>query len=270
MVERHSVSSLQTRNGVEFYRAPHLEATGQLIHAFSTRLGGVSRPPFHSLNLSLDTGDKAVHVRKNRKILADAFGLAPSVLLTVNQVHEDEIRIIDSPSPEDHSGAFCDAMITDRRGIAIGVLTADCVPILLLAPETCTIAAIHVGWKGTALNLCGKTIRVLAERFGADPENLMAAVGPSIGPCCYEVDEPLRSIFSQNNDFWDRWAQPSASGRWGLDLQRASIDHMTASGVRNENIVWFDVCTRCQEALFFSYRRDGGITGRQMAFIMLK
>lgn len=269
-MQEHKVSSLQTRNGFGFYRAPHLEATGELIHAFSTRQGGVSPPPFHSLNLSNNTGDKEAHVRKNREILTSAFGLLPSVLLTVNQIHQADILIIDSPSPEDFSGASCDAIITDRPGIAIGVLTADCVPILLFAPESCTVAAIHVGWKGTALNLCGKTIRVMAEKFEAHPENLIVAVGPSIGLCCYEVDESLLSIFSQYNDSWHKWAEPSESGRWRLDLPRASIDLMTASGVRNENIAWFNTCTHCQENLFFSYRRDKGITGRQISFIMLK
>lgn len=269
-MQRHTVSSIQTREGLEFYRAPHLEATGQLIHAFSTRPGGVSPPPFHSLNLSINTGDKETHVRKNREILTRAFGLLPSVLFTVNQTHGDDILVIDSPCLENFSGASWDAIITDRPGIAIGVLVADCVPILLFDPKRRTVAVIHVGWKGTALNLCGKTIRILVEGFGTHPENLLAAVGPSIGLCCYEVDESLRSVFLRSNDSWDRWAKPSASGRWRLDLQRANIDLMTAFGVRKANIAWFDICTRCQANLFFSYRRDGEMTGRQTAFIMLK
>jgi len=269
-MQRHNGSFFQTRKGLGFYRAPHLEATGEVVHAFSTRRGGVSPPPFHWLNLSIETGDREAHVRRNREILTGVFGLPPSVLLTVNQIHEDDILIIDSPSPGDLSRAACDAIITDRPGIAIAVLTADCVPILLFAPESRTVAAIHVGWKGTALNLCGKTIRVLVEKFGAHPENLMAAVGPSIGRCCYEVDESVRPVFSQNNDSWHRWAAPSPSSRWSLDLPRANIDLITTSGVRNENIAWFNACTHCQENLFFSYRRDGGITGRQISFIMLR
>ena len=270
MMQRHDASSLQRANGLGFYQAPHLEATNQLIHAFSTRLGGVSPPPFDSLNLSINTRDKESRVRQNREILASAFGLLPSVFLTVNQIHEDHILIIDSPSLDGFSEATCDAIVTDRPGIAIGVLTADCVPILLFAPERCTAAAIHVGWKGTALNLCGKTVRGLQERFGARPENLTAAVGPSIGQCCYEVDEAVRSVFSQHDDLWHKWTEPSAPGRWRLDLPRANIDLMMATGVRNENIAWFNICTFCREDLFFSHRRDGGITGRQISFIMLR
>jgi len=264
------VSSIQTRNGVGFFRARHLEATGRISHAFSTRFGGVSPPPFDSLNLSTSTGDKTSCVRKNKNILMRTFGLLPSVLLTVNQVHGDSLLIIDSPLPPVLSEAAHDAIVTDRPGIAIGVLTADCVPVLLHDPERPAIAAVHVGWKGTALNLCGKTIQVFEERFGTRPENLLVAVGPSIGPCCYEVDEFVRRAFSRHEGRWQKWAKPQAPSRWRLDLPRANVDLMTSAGVSDENIVWFNACTHCREDLFFSHRRDGGVTGRQISFVMME
>ncbi|MBW2057687.1 MAG: peptidoglycan editing factor PgeF [Deltaproteobacteria bacterium] len=270
MARRCGISSLRTGGGLGFFRAAHFEATGLVVHAFSTRQGGVSPAPFDSLNLGMSSGEKEANVKKNREILTRAFGFSSRALVTARQIHGDDILVIDSASPEGFAGAPCDAMVTDRPGVAVAVLTADCLPLLLLDPVHRTVAAVHLGWKGTALNLCGKTVGLLRERFGARPECLLAAVGPSIGPCCYEVDESLRSSFTLEEHRWDHWARPSGSGRWKLDLQRANIDLMTDSGILEGNIVWFDICTRCREDLFFSYRRDGEMTGRQMAFIMLK
>lgn len=269
-MQKDRVSSLQTRNGLRFYQAAHLEATEHVIHTFSTRQGGVSPPPYHSLNLSLNTGDERVHVRKNREILTRAFGLLSSVLLTVNQNHGDDILIVDSSSPEDLSETSCDAMITDRPGIAIGVLTADCVPVLLFDPDRRAVAAIHVGWKGTASDLPGKTVTTMEEQFKTRPETLLAAVGPSIGSCCYEVDGPVHSTFSRLHDRWPKWARAVTPLHWMLNLSQANVDLLVDAGVRRENIVRINICTSCQEDLFYSHRRDGRNTGRQISFIMLK
>ncbi len=269
-MEKLGVSSLQTKGGLGFYRAPHLEATGRLIHAFSTRQGGVSPPPFESLNLGFDTGDKAIHIRKNREILTDAFGLSPSVLLTVNQVHEDGILVVDSAWPQDYSGASCDAIISDRPGLAIGVLTADCVPVLLFDPDHLTVAVIHAGWKGTSLDLPGNTVATMVDRFNTRPENLMAVVGPSIGPCCYEIDEPVYSVFSRRHDSRSKWTKGVSPSSWMLNLPQGNVDLLVESGVRRENVVLIDICTRCRRDLFYSHRGDRGTTGRQISFIMLK
>jgi YfiH family protein len=270
VVQRHDISSLQTRNGIGFYQARNLEATGQVIHAFSTRRGGVSPRPFDSLNLSISTGDEEVYVEKNREILTGALGLQPSALVTVNQMHGDDILVIDSSLPEDISGTSCDAIITNRPGIAIGVLTADCVPTLLYDPDHRTIATIHSGWKGLAVDLPGKSIRTMIDRFRTQPESLIAAVGPSIGPCCYEVDDRVRAAFSDRDGNWPRWTRAVSSNRWMLNICQAIVDLLAKSGIRPENIGRLDICTHCREDLFYSHRRDGGMTGRQGSFIMLK
>ena len=250
--------------------APEFEATGRLIHAFSTRQGGVSPPPFHSLNLSLNTGDKEAYVRKNRHILATALGFSPSALLTVNQVHGDSILIIDSSSMRVLSGARCDAIVTNRPGIAISVLTADCVPILLADPDRKAIAVIHAGWKGTASDLPGKTVRTMADRFKTQPENLLVTAGPAIGPCCYEVDARVYAAFSHHKDHWAEWSRGASQNHWMLNLPLANIDLLVQAGVRRQNIHLFEICTHCQSEHFYSHRRDNGATGRQIAFIMLK
>jgi YfiH family protein len=270
MIQKYGVSALQTKDDLEFFRAPHIEATERLVHAFSTRRAGVSPPPFHSLNLSFKIGDRESRVEENREILARAFGLSSSGLFTVNQVHGDRVFIVDFPRGADFSRPSCDAIITDRPGIAIGVLTADCVPILLFDPDHRAAAAIHVGWKGTSRDLPGKTVRTMIDRFNTQPETLRAAVGPSIGPCCYEVDDRVYVAFSHRHDRWSRWAQVVSSGSWMLNLPQANIDLLVESGVLQENIELLDICTHCERDLFYSHRRDNGTTGRQIAFIMLK
>ncbi|NIQ39547.1 MAG: peptidoglycan editing factor PgeF [Proteobacteria bacterium] len=270
MVRAQGISSLQTRNGIGFYQAQSLKATGRVIHAFSTRRGGVSPPPFDSLNLSISTGDDAVNVEKNREILTGAFGLQPSALVTVNQMHGDDILVIDSSLPEDVSMTACDAIITDRPGIAIGVLTADCVPTLVFDPDHLVIATIHSGWKGIAIDLPRKSIRTMIDRFRTQPESLIAAVGPSIGPCCYEVDDRVRAALSGRQGDWPRWTSEVSSNRWMLNICQAIVDLLRESGIRPENIGRVDICTRCQEDLFYSHRRDRGVTGRQGSFIMLE
>ncbi len=269
-MEEENVTSLQRRNGLGFYQASHLDASGRLIHAFTTRQGGVSPPPFHTLNLSISTGDKSAYVRKNRKILAGTFGLDPSTLLTVNQVHEADVLIVEGSASEDLSEASWDAIVTQRPGIAIGVLTADCVPILMFDPENVAVAAVHAGWKGTASDLLGKTIGTMVNRFRTRPERLRVGIGPSIGPCCYEVDDRVKSTFSCHNDSWPKWARAVSHDRWMLNLSRVNVDLLLESGIRPENMVRFDICTHCHPHLFYSHRRDGRRTGRQMAFIMLK
>ncbi|NIS71800.1 MAG: peptidoglycan editing factor PgeF [Proteobacteria bacterium] len=270
MIRRYTVSDLQTRKGLGFYQAPHFEAGDSLIHAFTSRQGGVSPPPFHALNLGTGTGDQETHVKSNREILMRTFGLDPSVLFTANQVHEADILILESSTPAEVSKVSRDAIITQRRGIAIGVLTADCVPILVFDPVHRAVAAIHAGWKGIAGDLVGKTIRTMVDQFETRPEKLRAAVGPSIGPRCYEVDDQVRSAFSHHPDGWSKWAEAVSSRAWMFNLSQASVDLLLGSGVRPDNLVFLDVCTHCHPHLFYSHRRDNGRTGRQISFVMLK
>jgi YfiH family protein len=230
----------------------------------------VSLAPFDSLNLSFRVGDREIHVRENREILARTLGFSPRSLVNVNQSHGDSILVIESGPLEDLSDAPYDAIVTDRRGTAIAVLTADCVPSLLFDPDHGVVAAIHAGWKGTASNIVGKTVQRMVERFDTEPEHLTAAVGPGIGPCCYEVDGQVSAGFSHHNDSWQAWAKRISRSHWMLDLPQANIDSLLASGLSMENMTLLTICTCCHGGLFYSHRREGGNTGRQIAFIMLK
>lgn len=263
---------IQTKKGKIHYMAPELAALNKGVAAgFTTRHEGVSRPPFNSLNLGLNTNDPAHNVQGNRSLLARAFGAKSEQLLTVSQVHGNDILIVDAPN-DDVSHFLkieCDGIITNQQGIMISVGIADCVPILLLDPVKRVVAALHAGWKGTASAIARKGVAAMAGHFGSLPADLVAAIGPAIGPCCYEVDAPVQEAFAAENDVWQQAASTIAGGKWKLDLAAAVKLQLEASGVPPENIETSQQCVCCTQELFFSYRRDKGETGRHLGFIML-
>jgi YfiH family protein len=239
---------------------------------FTTRHEGVSRTPYNSLNLGMNTLDKPHNVEGNRSLLARAFGLNQDMLVTARQVHGSDILVIDEPN-EDYShflGVESDAVITNQVGVMIGICVADCVPILLCDPVNRVVAAVHAGWQGTAAQLASKVVAGMKSQFGCDPKMLQAAIGPSIGKCCYEVDAPVRQAFTQNGMAWNSFTEQTGEGNWRLDMAAANRELLLLAGVPASSIQTSDMCVSCQRELFFSYRRDGGETGRQMGFIMLK
>ena len=242
------------------------------VQGFTTRHEGVSRPPYNSLNLGTNTLDQPHNVEGNRSLLTRAFGITQDALVTVKQVHGNDILVIDEPN-DDYShflGLEGDAIITNQPNVMIGICVADCVPILLLDQEKRIIAAVHAGWQGTAVRLAAKTVAGMRSMFECRPETLQAFIGPSIGKCCYEVDAPIKQAFAQGGVPWDTCAEPNGDGKWRLDLAAANRDLLIAAGLPAGRIQVSEMCVCCQRELFFSYRRDSGETGRQMGFIMLK
>lgn len=241
-------------------------------HGFTTRHEGVSRPPYNSLNLGTNTLDVHHNVEGNRSILARAFGGTVENLVTVKQVHGVDLLVIDSPNP-DYSHFLkleADGIITNQPGVMIGVCVADCVPILLLDPKNKVAAALHAGWKGTAGRICRKGIDAMRDMFGCKPSDILAAIGPAIGPCCYEVDAPVMEEFKRNGLGFDAFAVPRGEIKWGLDLTAANQVQLLEAGIPSRNIELAATCVSCEKNLYFSYRRDKGESGRQMGFIMLK
>ncbi|HEY4745744.1 MAG TPA: peptidoglycan editing factor PgeF [Desulfuromonadaceae bacterium] len=259
------------RSGRIHYIAAEFSGPACSVQGFTTRHEGVSRPPYNSLNLGTNTLDPPHNVEGNRSLLANAFGIAPEALVTVRQVHGNDILVIDEPN-EDY-GHFLslesDAIITNQPGAMIGVCVADCAPILLLDPEKRVAAAVHAGWQGTAQKLVAKTVGGMHALFGCDPKQMQAVIGPCIGQCCYEVDAPVRQAFLQSGIPWDSFARPSGEGKWHLSLSAANRDLLITAGLAATSVQVSDLCVCCHRELFFSYRRDKGETGRQMGFIML-
>jgi len=240
---------------------PHWQRIPQLMHGFCGRRGGISRGDFGELNLSLRVGDEPQCVRENwRRVGATVPGLR---LITMRQQHGLGIAHVDDNvfQPPD-----ADVLVTRSAGVALCILTADCVPILLVAPEHGVIAAVHAGWRGTLLGIAQRAVVEVHESFGIDPAVLHAALGPAIDGCCYEVERRISDELEQ------RWgAMPGASVSRGakshLDLRRANTAILAASGVPLPHIARVGPCTCCAADEYFSYRGAAGRTGRQVSFI---
>ena len=254
-----------------YFEAPPMKALDLINHVFCTRCGGVSQGPFSSLNLAEGNGDEPTRVRVNRDLVLKAFGISPAQLITMNQMHRDRVWIVNNPLPPSmaSSEARYDALLTDQRGIAIGVLTADCVPILLVDAKHSVIGIIHAGWRGTLLGIARKALRKMTHHFGTHPEDLLVAIGPSIGECCYEVDEAVMGPFRSSRWNWRSYSRPKGKNTWSLNLAQANIEQMRDLGIRDEQCCWIRICTACNTDIFFSHRAEGPRTGRQISFVQL-
>ncbi|HBA89900.1 MAG TPA: peptidoglycan editing factor PgeF [Geobacter sp.] len=253
------------------YLKPRLGAQGA-VAGFTTRHEGVSRPPYNSLNLGSNTLDSSHNVEGNRSLLARSVGATLDHFLTVTQVHGTDLLVIDAPNSElSHFLKLeCDGIVTNQPGICIAVCIADCVPVLLHDPVQRVVAALHAGWQGTAANIAGKGVEAMVTLFGCDKKDILAAIGPSISGCCYEVDRPVRDAFKKAGMAWDLVAKEHAEGKWMLDLAAANRLLLSDAGLSASQVQGTEFCVSCNQELFFSYRRDGGDTGRQVGFIMLE
>ena len=262
-----------------------LEAVDFISHGFLSRIGGISKTPFSSLNFDMRDGDSATNIEHNKIAAGKLFGFDASRLLTINQVHGNDVLIINKPARDTFtlSKTSADAIITNQCGIAIAVLTADCVPIMLADPVKKVVGVVHAGWRGTVKAVVQTAVETMVKQFGSDRKALLAAIGPSIGSCCYKVDEVVAKEFG-GNEYLILLYPPLKKGEskgdlakggrgdfeWRLDLKKANFAQMLDIGLLEKNISIENFCTSCRNDLFFSYRADGKKTGRQLNFIMLK
>jgi len=253
-------SALKTRNNLPYSEIPDLAGIGWVRHAFLTRQGGTSLPPYDSLNLSDKNGDRKEFVSRNEDLIAKAFDFGSSRLVRLDQVHQDQILLLTKPTPLLPSPLEYDGLITNCPGLFLAILTADCLPIFVADKKKKVIAAIHAGRQGTALHITAKALRKMKEAFGCQSENLLIGIGPSIGPFCYEIDE---RVFQHE---WQPFSASKAAGKWMVDLAKINIAQMKEEGIQKEQISRIDLCTHCHSDLYFSYRKEGR-TGRQLSFI---
>ena len=261
---------LASRGAIEYWEAGELSALGLAEHAFGTRCGGVSGGPFSSLNVSFRVGDREEDVRRNLDLFREAFAIPHGNLVLMGQVHGERIHVIDSDEPPPACVPECDGLITARPGVALGVRTADCVPLFFVDPVRRVIGAAHAGWRGTALGMAGKMVAAFVEGFASRPEDILAAVGPAVGPCCYQVDDPVHAALAAHAGA-KRFLKPCREeGRWMLDLALANRLQIGERGVPETNIHMAELCTACRQELFFSHRASSGRSGRQVNFLMLR
>jgi purine-nucleoside/S-methyl-5'-thioadenosine phosphorylase / adenosine deaminase len=257
-----------------------------LVHGFSTRVGGVSElPGEQSLNLGYREWDKKENVEENRTRFQAALGAPEFALVPLKQIHSDVIHLFRTPPGKACKG---DASTTNKPGLLLAVQTADCLPILVVDPKKRAVAAIHAGWRGTLGRIAEKAVGRMRLEFGSRPQDLLSAMGPSIGPCCYEVGAELvskfRAQFADAEEYFDearsgeepnplQWLNMAPPGHQPppgnvhLDLRKANRSQLLAAGLRAENIFMSDLCTGCRKDLFFSYRKQGEQSGRLMSVI---
>lgn len=192
------------------------------------------------------------------------------IVVAVKQVHGTDALILDRPPVEGQTFAGgWDALVTDQPDVLVTVRTADCVPVLMHDPVTRVVAAIHAGWRGAVAGIVPRTLAAMAERFGSDPQSVRVGIGPSAGPCCYEVDEPVLDRLRESFSDWTEVVRETGRGKAILDLRALVRRQAQAVGVEGESIRTVNVCTICHPDLFYSYRREGRVKGTMVSGIML-
>ena len=239
-----------------YYRFANMMDQPGLVHGIFTRRGGQSRAPFNTLNVGLGIGDEPGTVAENRRRVAASLGV--DRLVFINQVHQDGIVVVRDggrfgragSQPEKRTG---DAMITDMPGICLAIQVADCQAVILYDPRRKVVANIHSGWRGSILNIIGRTVETMTAAFGCDPGNLLAGVSPSLGPCCSEFVNYRQEIPKR---FW-----PYRVSEDHFDFWAVSRDQLIETGVPANHIDISGCCTRCHPERFYSYRAER-VTGR--------
>jgi YfiH family protein len=281
--------SLKSTGGLRVLQLEAFSRIPWLIHGFSTAPGGISELDGRKvLSLSFTDWDTRENVLANRKKFQAALGAEKFPLIALKQIHSAVIWPFASAPKEPCKG---DASLTETPGLLLGVQTADCVPILLVDPRKRAVAAVHAGWRGTLARITEKTVGELVAKFKSNPSHLLAAIGPSIGPCCYEVGAELvtqfKSQFADADEYFDeprsgeepnplQWLNMMPPGHQPppknvhLDLPKANRSQLLAAGLHEKNIFSSNLCTACNPHLFFSYRKQGPRSGRLLSAIAIK
>ena len=251
------------KNNIWYGTFPALEEAG-FVNACSCRLHGGSDVVEGTLNLALHVGDDVEKVLRNRKAFAEAIGVDANRFTTCQQVHGSKVvqvtkELVGSGAKDfANTIADTDALITNLPDVPLMLFYADCVPVLLADLETGAIGLAHAGWRGTVANIGVKTLAAMGEAFGTKPENVLAAIGPSIGACCYEVDDFVRDQASGFEEFF----ASKGGGKYQLNLWGMNAKQLQEAGVPAEKITIAGICTNDNVELFCSYRAEQGKTGR--------
>lgn len=261
----------KVKEGVPFLSYPILENTGIVSHGFSTRLGGVSEGGYSSMNLSLSRGDSLEAVEENTKRIARAIGVEKEKMVYTQQTHTTNVAVV---SQKDAGSTLkeTDGLVTNSPGICLVTFYADCVPLYFVDPVRRAIGLSHSGWRGTVGKMAAATVEKMKECFGTRPEDIIAAVGPSICQDCYEVSEDVTSRFKEafREEDWKNLFYKKENGKFQLDLWKANEINLREAGVLPEHIAVTNVCTCCNPKILFSHRVQGWNRGNLCAFLALK
>ncbi len=266
---------LYRKDGITYLQAPLLECANLFDHAFSTRIGGCSSGYHATLNTSFHTGDDEKNVLENRRRFFALFNYDYREIVSSNQVHGTDIAL--TSKADRGQGALpgttyrhCDALITTEPGLPLAAYSADCMLIYFASDQKPLVALAHAGWRGALGGIAVKVVRFIQDHFALPPESLKTALSPVICRNCYVVDRKVAEQFADGG--WDKPAflESSERGGWHLDLAAINQAQLLGAGIREYNLASVNWCTACRPELFYSYRRDRGVTGRMIGFISIK
>jgi len=249
----------EENNGLLYYRFHSLTAYSEVVHGVFTRLGGISRPPYHWLNVGKSVGDDQKAVDANYDLICRSLGIRRGDIATAYQVHSANVAVV---GPEDRGRVALqtDALVTDRLGVFLMLRFADCVPIAFYDPVQQAVGLAHAGWKGTLGQAAQRTVEAMMEAYGSRPADLVACIGPSIGPCCYQVGENVVKLVREVFPRQPQLLHQQGDGSCHFDLWAANRFQLAALGVHRVEVS--GLCTACHNDEFFSHRADHGRTGR--------
>ncbi len=257
-----------TCGSLVYYRFHSLPSGDGLVHGMFTRLGGHSRPPWQSLNTGHTVGDDPAAVDANHRAICEALGVEKGHLVSPHQVHSTRVVAV-GPADRGQVIGRADALITEAPGVALMLRFADCVPVWLYDPRRRVAGLAHAGWRGTVAGVATAVVRAMEKTFGCQASDVIAGIGPSIGPCCYEVGADVAgaaraACAGERGSF----LEPRGAGKWNLDLWSAVHQQLAGAGV--EQIEVARLCTACHTEEWFSHRAERGRTGRMGALIALQ
>ena len=263
------------RSGALLWHTSTLFDAGAVCHGFSTRPGGVSPAPWDSLNLGVGRGDTAENVQENFRRFCAAVGADPMRVVLSKQVHEPNVRLVTGADAgkglwRERDYQSVDAMICNTPNLPLVVFSADCGTVLLYDPVHQAIGAVHAGWRGCAAGIVEKTVAAMGAAYGSRPAELLAALGPCIGPCCFETDgdvpEAMQAALGADADAYITVKGP----KFHVDLAGLNRQWLLRAGLLPERIEVSGICTACRPDLFWSHRKMGDQRGVQVAVISLK
>ena len=269
--------NVRKNKGVTYLTWPEFEKIPGFVHGFSTRLGGVSEGIYSSMNLSFTRGDKEEAVRENYNRVSAALGFSPEDIVTSDQTHTANVRVI---TAEDRGNGITkprpytdvDGMITNVPGLVLATFYADCVPLYFADPVHKAVGLSHSGWRGTAAGIGAVTVKELQKHYGTRPEDIYAAIGPSICQDCYEVSEDVILEFQKtfSRELWKDIFYRKENGKYQLNLWEANRQILLGAGILPEHISMPNLCTCCNPEFLYSHRASQGKRGNLGAFLGIK
>lgn len=264
------------RNEVLYFTFPDFdEYDNEIVHAFSSREGGVSTGYFSSMNLGIKTKDSRENILENYRLFTEAIGVDMNNVVIGNLNHGNNVRVVTKEDAgkgllRPFSYVDVDALVTNEPNLVLTITCADCVPVFLYDPVKKAVGIAHSGWKGTALEIAGKTVEKMVSEYGCDPKDIIAGIGPCIGMCCYEVSQDVYEEFLEFDYLDDAWYFEKEDGKYDLDLSRIIFGTLAYAGILPEHISISGLCTCCNNDILFSHRAQKGKRGTMAGMIMIK